>query len=96
MGAEGGQRGDDAGAVRRDVVPAGPAGLTDEPLAAEVAQVVSGLPGVRRGAAHRAREARCSPRKPTKFRFFKCWLIVEAAQARTKCLTRWSPCSMID
>jgi tetratricopeptide (TPR) repeat protein len=42
--AEGEQRGDEAGAVRRNLVAAGPAGLVDEVLAAELAQVVSGLP----------------------------------------------------
>jgi hypothetical protein len=43
--AEGEQRGDGAGGLRRDVVAAGPAGFVDEVLAAELAQVVSGLPG---------------------------------------------------
>jgi hypothetical protein len=42
--AEGEQRGDDAGAVRRDVVAAGPAGFVRELPAAELAQVVSRLP----------------------------------------------------
>ena len=43
--AEGEQRGDDTGAVSRDVVAAGPAGFADELLTAELAQVVGGLPG---------------------------------------------------
>jgi hypothetical protein len=43
--AEGEQGGDGAGDAGRDVVSAGLAGLADEVLAAEVAQVVSGLPG---------------------------------------------------
>ena len=45
MVAEGEQRGDDAGAVCRDVVAAGPARFVDELLAAELAQVAGGLPG---------------------------------------------------
>jgi hypothetical protein len=43
--AEGEQRGDDAGDGRRDVVAAGLAGFADELLAAELAQVIGGLPG---------------------------------------------------
>jgi hypothetical protein len=43
--AEGEQRGDGPGGVCRDVVAAGPAGFADELLAAELAQVVGGLPG---------------------------------------------------
>jgi hypothetical protein len=43
--AEGEKRCDDAGAVCRDMVAAGPAGFVDELLAAELAQVVGGLPG---------------------------------------------------
>ena len=39
------QRGDGTGAVRRDMVAAGPARFIDEVLAAELAQVVGGLPG---------------------------------------------------
>ena len=43
--AEGEQRADGAGGVWRDVVAAGSAGFVDELLAAELAQVVGGLPG---------------------------------------------------
>src|SRR6266568_837511 len=43
--AEGEQGGDGAGRLGRDVVAAGPAGLGGEVLAAELAQVVGGLPG---------------------------------------------------
>lgn len=39
MVAEGEQRGHGPGGLRRDVVAAGPAGLIDEVLAAELAQV---------------------------------------------------------
>src|SRR6185437_10345649 len=45
MVAEGEQRGDDASTVCRDVVAAGLAMFVDELLAAELAQVVGGLPG---------------------------------------------------
>jgi len=43
--AEGEQRGDHAGAAGRDVVAAGAAGLVDQLLAAELAQVIASLPG---------------------------------------------------
>jgi hypothetical protein len=55
MVAEGEQGGDGAGAVRRDMVAADPAGFIDELLAAELAQVIGGLPGgVSVVAGHRA------------------------------------------
>src|SRR6266567_6040421 len=43
--AEGEQGGDGAGRLGRDVVAVGPAGLGGEAVAAELAQVVGGLPG---------------------------------------------------
>ena len=45
MVAEGEQGSDGPGGLRRDVVAAGPAGFVDKVLAAELTQVVSGLPG---------------------------------------------------
>jgi hypothetical protein len=42
------------------------------------------------------RGARCSPRKPMRYRFFECWLITVGAPARTKCSTRWSHCLAMD
>lgn len=45
MVAEGEQRDHGPAGVRWDVVTAGPAGFVDQLLAAELAQVVSGLPG---------------------------------------------------